>query len=308
MAQELLSRALFEHVKRPNREAAVQQLPEDLQRRYRETISLDAKSLAEVISDPMRSLKMIHQSWYEDVLRCSPNALQGALKNLFSMSYGPLEKDRSPIAEFLLHYAIQHWPDCNKASVETLQNHPLYWILQLDAESVALLASLLAIHEIVDSVRKIVDKKTLHRVLCFLTPIQQRYLRSLLQRKSEGLSTKLSCQDLLKADESEAENLLLECGYGQLSFLLSGQDDLFYWHLYHRLDKKFAEQLQKRILNPKNLKNRDLDPAKFQDLQLETQPDSSTCLGIEAQSNQEKPILEKRLKSVHQFLNRGEWS
>jgi hypothetical protein len=273
MAQDVLLQALFEHVKRPNREAVIQQLPEDLQQRCTQGSSLHVQSLADVFPDPLLSLRMVHPSWYEEVLGYSPKALQAPLKRLFSNGFGQLDANRSPIAEFLLHYAVRRWPDCNKQPVETLQNHPYFWVLRLDEQSMLLIISLLAVHDITESVRKIVDKKTLHGVLVSLSSIQQRYLRTLLQRKGEGPLTKLSCQELLDADEGTAENLLLECGYCQLGQILSGQDDLFYWHLYHRMDKNFAAQLQEKIQGAK-------------------------CL-------QDKSVLERRLKSVHGFLNRG---
>jgi hypothetical protein len=235
---------------------------------------LDAKLLAEVISDPMRSLKMIHHSWYEDVLGYSPKALQDSLKKLFSNAFGALDNNRSPVVEFLLNYVIHRWPDSNKLPVETLHDHPLFGILHMNAQTLERLASLFSVHEMVESVRKIVDKKTLHRVLNVLSAIQQRYLRTLLQRKSEGLPTKLSCQDLIKKSKEDSERLLLECGYSQLCSLLSGRDELFYWHLLHRLERNFAEQLQKRIQD--------------------------------ARCDQDKHVFERRLKSITQFLQKGE--
>ncbi len=119
-------------------------------------------------------------------------------------------------------------------------------LLQLTRLELLDIADLLAMHDLVEEMRHIVDKKLLQGVLQHLTAKQQHYLQILLRQKSRIKPTSLSVRELLK-EGNKFPQMLHKFGLQRLSFALSGATDDFIWHIVHTFDLARAKFLLNHI-------------------------------------------------------------
>jgi hypothetical protein len=105
---------------------------------------------------------------------------------------------------------------------------------------------LLAMHDVVDEIRHIVDKKQLLAILQYLSTEQQHYLKVLLRQKSRVKPTGLSIRELLK-EGKKFPQAIHKLGLQRFAFALSGASDDFTLHILHALDFQRAKFLQNHI-------------------------------------------------------------
>jgi hypothetical protein len=266
MANDLLLKALFDCKKRENRAVLCEELPEDLKKRCLDAMALTSVSLGQLFFDPFKALSKVHPSWYNEVISYSPVQFQPFLRELLDLKFGPIDEKRSAFCDFFLTQMVRLWPDRDMPSIDTLEEHPLFFLLGKNESQLDQIAGLLALADILESTKKIIDKKKLHQMLELLEPVQQQYLTVLLRKKSEMNVPFSVGSEFLKSTGREAKEILLKRGRELLFSLLSGQDDLFYWHFLHQLPSSFAEKISQKIVMDRAEKDRKIAERRFNSL------------------------------------------
>lgn len=187
-----------------------------------------------------------HYSWLAPVVKTLPHVLQPS--TVASLPKHQSEKLQSylkltppkntlptSIQSFLLEKLYHHWQPKDAIPIEFIPPSKLKDLLKLSKNDLVNFIDFLALHDVADAIRHIVDKKYLRNIYECLTPQQQQYLRLCLQNKEKLTAPKL---DIEKWDGNAESfhNILHKRGMLRLGKALCGQTALFLWHLIHILD------------------------------------------------------------------------
>jgi hypothetical protein len=243
--KERFLKALMERFPNPGMAAALQTLPEELASKFKglpEKVGSDPELFLE---QPTRVLLGMHPSWFEELVLLCPAALQPLLRKVVLEAVGKKEKKRTealtqPVREFLLGYLVAKWPERSIQGVESIEGASFPWLAKADERMVSSLVALLAVNDVVDVVRQIVDKKILQKILVALTPVQQRYLRSLLHRPSRSATLNKELTALLRDDPVMGAQRLMKRGFEELACAMKDEPQLLKWHVMHHIDRETA--------------------------------------------------------------------
>lgn len=190
-------------------------------------------------------IKRTHYSWLLPLIQKLPSITQGPMiaalpqpqsdkiKNLLKITVpSPLPP---AIQHFLLDNLIRVWQPQEGIPIEFLPPSTLSPLLNLSKREIVTLIDFLALYDVADSIRHIVDKRLLKNIYECLTPEQQQYLRICLHKKEKLTAPKL---DIAKWDGKPESfiNMLHRRGMLRLGKALCGQSPQFVWHLTHILD------------------------------------------------------------------------
>lgn len=201
---------------------------------------------------PQNWLSSMDPSWLAAVIQKMAKPLQDVYARAFPALFGQAPQTSATagynetIQDFLLTYLHSVWAENEAAPKELLPEWELSVLLELSRQEFLEIVDLLAMHDLVEEMRHIVDKKLLQAVLQHLSTEQQHYLRILLRQKSRQQPTSLSVRELLKEGDKFPQ-LLHKFGLQRMSFALSGASDDFIWHILHTLDLARAKFLQNHI-------------------------------------------------------------
>lgn len=201
---------------------------------------------------PQNWLSSMDASWLVAAIQKMAKPLQDVYARAFPSLFGQSSHGASgtvyneTIQDFLITYLHSLWAEKEAPPKELLPEWELSMLLDLSRQELLEIADLLAMHDLVEEMRHIVDKKLLQAVLQHLTTEQQHYLRILLRQKSRQQPTSLSIRELLK-EGNKFPQLLHKFGLQRLSFALSGASDDFIWHILHTFDLSRAKFLQNHI-------------------------------------------------------------
>ncbi len=191
--------------------------------------------------------KNIHTSWFEDVLQTFSEPFQKYMENF--LAKGAQDENLSkPINQFLCKYLYDHSKekDLNILPRGLLTENPLSPLLDCSKKQLFEIVDLLAIFDLAEEVRYIVDKKILQGILQLLNEDQQKFLRSLLRAKSKLHMPQAFFQHLY-SDEKKFLKALHKKGLQRLGCALSGYDQDFLWYFLHKLDVPRARYLETTI-------------------------------------------------------------
>jgi hypothetical protein len=246
--QGLFFQALIERFPHPKLRAVLEAAPEEIFSQLR-TLPDKAGIAPEMVWTTPRSLLLsLHPSWHEEIIEHCPQVLQPRLRTLLQDAREHPKDDKNPVALFLLDYLVSQWPDKQTQGVEAIEETPLRWLADCDEQRVAKIADLLAVHDVVDIIRHIVDKKILQKILSPFSPFQQRYLRSLLHRPIHSATLNKELLALLKGNSEEARARLLQRGFERIGQSLKEAPPLLIWHVLHHVDRERAQFLSE-VLN-----------------------------------------------------------
>jgi hypothetical protein len=180
----------------------------------------------------------LHFSWHEELVPFVAKGLQPVMRRAL------LEKEESPLRSFLLSYLVNKWPDKYLPNIKEAKEASFAFLLESDEKTIEQLQELIVVHDIVDEVRQIVDRKRLQQLLQQLSPLQQKYLRSLLHRpvRSSGLS--LGFVKLLSQDSQGASDMLHHRGEDRFACALKEEPTVFLWYFFHGMERHSARKLQ----------------------------------------------------------------
>jgi len=235
-------RSLFEKFPHPSSQKVLGDLPQEIAERFTALPDRTGVDPDRFLVTPSRVLSTLHPSWYEELIQAVPNEMQSIVEH-FLQEYSAGE-DENPLREFILGYLVNRWVDRDIPCLETLERGDLSWLLQYSPEEIETVASLVGICDLVDQVRRTIDKKSLHDLFASLSRIQQRYLRVLLHTPLSKLPSEIELAELLRLSVEKRQERLLLRGYQCLADALGDQGETFIWYLLHRLERSQAHLLE----------------------------------------------------------------
>lgn len=193
-----------------------------------------------------RLFDRVHYSWLAPVIKTLAPPLQtiignalpepqgSKLRQLLSLptaSHPPIEK----LKNFWLHKLYLTWRPPEAIPIEYLEKSELDPLLQLNKTQIVKLIDLLALNDLAEAIRHVVDKNTLTSIYACLNTQQQAFLRLCLHKKDKLAVAKL---DLAKmaGSPNELRRTLHKRGMMRLGKALCGQSPEFMWHVTHVLD------------------------------------------------------------------------
>ncbi len=201
---------------------------------------------------PQSWLASFDRTWLEPVVEKMPKPLREIYAKAFPKYFAPKSEQNQPsiynetVQDFLINHLKKSWGDYEAPPKDLLPTWELSPLLGLQRQELIEIVDLLAIYDLVEEMRHIVDKRLLQAVLQYLSVEQQHYLRALLRQKSRQLSSTLSIRELLKEGKKFKE-MLHKLGLQRLSNALSGASNDFTWHILHAFDFNRAKFLQNHI-------------------------------------------------------------
>lgn len=239
--------ALIERFPNPKLRAVLEAASEAILSQFR-TLPEKAGIAPEMVWTAPRALLLsIHPSWHDEIIEQCPKALQAHLRAILQKAEKHRADENNPVTLFLLDYLVSQWSDKNVQGVEEIEETPLRWLADCNEQQITAIAELLAVHDVVDIIRQIVDKKILQKILLPFTQLQQRYLRSLLHRPVRSATLNKELLALLKENPEEAKVHLLNQGLEKIGQALKGSSQLLSWHVLHHLNRKQARFLSEVI-------------------------------------------------------------
>lgn len=199
---------------------------------------------------PDTLLETIHYSWLEPTLKKVPEPLLSCVLHTLPTEYAQalvtrgissrqaLEKAKNypqPVRNFLLGIFFSQWEEGEVLPKELLPESDLQPLLECTKVELMDLIDLLAMYDLAEEVRHIVDKKLLQAIVSILSIPQQKYLRNTLHHKQKTPSTPLQVKTIYK-DRKKFLHTLHKRGIGRLAFSLSGKPANFTWYPVHILD------------------------------------------------------------------------
>ncbi len=200
---------------------------------------------------PKEWLGSMDGSWLMPTIEKLSKPLQEVYKRAFPAVFDKKAQNgagiyNATIQDFLISYLHSVYTEKAPPPKNLLPEWELTPLLAFSRQELLDLVDLIAIHDLVEEMRHIVDKKLLQSVLQYLTVEQQHYLRVLLRQKSRGQSTQLSVRELLK-EGKKFPQLLHRFGLIRLATACSGASQDFLWHILHTFDLSRAKFLQNHI-------------------------------------------------------------
>jgi hypothetical protein len=231
-------KALLEKVANPDISAVIENLPEEMKERFQNLPDKAEKPFEKFFISPKDVLDALHSSWHEELVPFVAEELRPLMRRVL------LEKEESALRSFLLSYLVNKWPDKDLPDVKEAKETPLSFLLDSDEGTVAQLQELIVVHDIVDEVRQVVDRRRLQQILQKLSLLQQKYLRSQLHRSTRPTGPNLGLVGLLKQEPQKASEMLQRRGEERFACALKGEPAVFLWYFFHRMDRHAALKLQ----------------------------------------------------------------
>lgn len=151
-----------------------------------------------------------------------------------------------PIRQFLLGFLHRKWEENHPLPKELLQENELSSLLVISRQELLEVVDLLAVYDLVDEVRHIVDKKQLQLILNHLSIQQQHYLRLSLRQKTKSVGGAGVVRELMK-EPARFSMQLHRRGLQRLAYGLCGMDRDFLWHIMHTFDMPRAKFMMQYV-------------------------------------------------------------
>jgi len=241
---DLFLRSLLEKFPHPSSQKVMGDLPQEIAMRFSllpDHVGVDPENF---LVTPSRILSSLHPSWYEELVEAVPEGMRPVVnRSLEEYRQG----EESPLREFILGYLVNSWSEKDIPCLETMERGDFSWLLECNPEEIETIASLVGTYDLVEEVRKTIDKKSLEKLFSSLSLMQRRYLRALLHTPLPGLKSTINLPEFLRLPTEEGKERLLARGYERLATALQGQDEIFIWYLLHRLERSQAHSLERRL-------------------------------------------------------------
>lgn len=215
---------------------------------------ITSQDVAPLLNWPMQLLSSIHYSWLYPLIKELPLAMQPyyvaalpshqlqGLRKLFKRDFSPLQLS-SPMQRFLLNDLIKRWQISNAIPFPYVEKGPLSPLLDLSKGDLVELIDLLAMNDLAEALRKIVDKKNLKAIYNCLSPSCQQFLRLALAKKPKVAAPKLDLSQW-HGEPAELHHILHRLGLLRFGKALCGQEESMLWHLCHKLDTGRGEAIR----------------------------------------------------------------
>lgn len=219
----------------------------------RQNVVLDDPAIA--LTWPEDVIAHTHYSWLAPLIQQVPQPLQASmvaalpepqssrLKSYLKIATAPTSLAES-VKRFLIYRLCHQWQLHAILPRQYLPPSELIPLLELSKGELVELIDFLAMHDLAESIRHIVDKKNLKSIYLCLTPKKQQYLRLCLHQKEKIATPKLEI-DKWDGDVDKLNLMLHRRGMFRLGKALCGQHPHFMWHITHILDTGRGSALSK---------------------------------------------------------------
>lgn len=218
--------------------------PDEIKEAYAAATSSPDTTLA--TSWTTHLISRTHYSWLAPYIQALPDNLKGAVINALpenqSNGIKKLLNIKIPqyhltpnMKAFLLGLLYQQWKPEDALPPQYLPQSFLESLNDLSKNELIDIIDLLAIYDLAEAVRHIVDKKNLKAIYLCLPHEKQKFLRTCLHKKERFAASKL---DISKWDGSQEQlcNILHRRGLLRFGKALCGQNRHFVWNITHTLD------------------------------------------------------------------------
>jgi hypothetical protein len=215
-----------------------------------------------VFTWPDALISKTHYSWLIDPIQKLPKDIKGFVINALPETQAKgikkllkIEEPEIPLTPnvkaFLLNRLYQEWNPEDALLQEYLPHSNLDDLFKLSKKELIDLIDLIAMYDLSEAIRHIVDKKSLKAIYLCLTPQRQQFLRLCLHNKEKLAAPKL---DISKWDGSQNKlnEILHRRGMLRFGKALCGQSPQFLWNIVHTFDigrgKTISEHYQKESI------------------------------------------------------------
>lgn len=253
LKKSLFFKVLLNHFHPTSGESILRSLPQNEAKEVFKQ-SLSSQDTSTAINWPEELIVRTHYSWLAPVIQKMPPELQevtvaalpepqsSKLKHFLKIKQRSLSLAPS-VKSFLLHQVYQKWNPQEAIPLAYLPSSPLQPLLQLSKQELVQLIDYLALYDLSDAIRHIVDKKYLKKIYFYLDEPKQQFLRLCLHKHEKAAVLKLDIEKWDGKPET-LKNMLHKRGLFRLGKALCGQSPLFVWHLIHLLDTGRGSVLQ----------------------------------------------------------------
>lgn len=249
-------KALIERFSHPGLAAVLENMPDDLASKFKGLPDSGGRTPESFFLQPKRLLEGMHPSWCDELVLLCPTAIQPLMRTIVLDAFQKKGKTgggtlTEPLRQFLLEILVAKWPERSVLEMAGEEGASFPWLASCDEQAIFSLAQLLGVNDVVDVVRRIVEKKTLQKILFALTPMQQRYLRSLLHRSPRSATLNKELAALLQDDPKMGAKILLKQGLEKLAVAMKDEPGLLVFHVMHHIDREQAfflkEVMEKKV-------------------------------------------------------------
>lgn len=224
----------------------LQSLPQDEAKEALAEITF-SQDTAAALSWPNDLILRTHYSWLAPLIEKLPKSMKVLTLNALSeeQSKGikkllkidaPSNSCLSPkIKDFLLGQLYEQWHPEEGIPLQYLPTSNLGELFVLAKTEMVDLIDLLAMYDLSEAIRHIVDKKNLKAIYLCLSPPKQRFLRVCLHKKEKLAAPKLDV-DKWDGSQGQLNSILHRRGLLRLGKALCGQTPQFFWNIVHTLD------------------------------------------------------------------------
>lgn len=210
------------------------------------TQTTSSQEPASVISWSEDLIGRTHYSWLAPIVQQFPKAIQGHLVAALPepqasgvtrlLKIPRFSESLSAVVKgFLMGQLYRRWNPAEAIHPQYLAHSSLSELLELSKPELIHMVDLLAMYDLADTIRHVVDKKNLKAVYLCLSAQKQHFLRICLHKKEKLEAPKI---DLAKwdGDAAKLKSLLHRRGLLRLGKALCGQGRAFLWNIIHTLD------------------------------------------------------------------------
>ena len=208
----------------------------------------------------------IHYSWFREPLEKAPASFQKVILTALPVNVATaLDTSAKRIGQYpetvrqlVLEVFFRYFSSCEPGAdvvlpKALLPKSDLGPLLTLSKQELVDIITLLAMFDLADEIRHVVDRKLLQMIVGRLPQKMQRFLRSCMSQKAKLALAPMHIEKIYK-DERQFDKKLHHRGLQRLAIALSGQSVDFIWHFLHTLDTGRGNVLMKQI-------NREVQPS-----------------------------------------------
>jgi len=240
-----MTRVLLNRYHQRSQEAFLKGLPKtDLQNLANQ--NTPSEDVAAALTAPLDKIRHIHYSWLIPILKSLPEGLKsltvaalpqpqsGRLCKFLKMHHPKIPLS-PPVKTFLINTLYERVDKKKTLPVQYLPQTELSILASLSKDKLIVLIDFLGLFDLAESIRQIVDTKTLKNIYSCLDAKKQQFLRICLHQKEKVSSHRLDL-NLWHGECHSLHKILHRRGLHRLGRALIGQHPDFIWHVLHTLD------------------------------------------------------------------------
>jgi len=232
---------------------AISALPEDEAKELQD-LDIDASDISTATRQPWQIFPKVHYSWVLDpikempadmipfVVASLPEIYRGKVAARLELT--DLPEVSLPIQHLLLDRLYEFMPIKGHLPLAFIPKQPFSDLLDLGKDQILDVVDCLGVYDVAGELKQIVDRQQLAKLMEALRKVQQGFLKSVIHQRDRWNPSKLGL-DQWGGDVKRLRRALHVRGLVRLAKALKGHHPDFMAHLYRRLDRGRAKQIEK---------------------------------------------------------------